>query len=205
MMVIGIPEGVKVDTAIDIDIAEDVYNPSDDSFLLVNVMEVNPGDRVLDMGTGTGIAALHAAKAGAKVTAADINPHAVACARSNALRNDLKVDVVESDLFQKVEGLYDVITFNPPYLPEEGGPSSWMERAWSGGADGSEVVARFLEDAWRFLAPGGRVYIILSSFGSIRAILRTAKERYDIEMVEEKHMFFESILAYRMKAKTSAL
>ena len=72
-----------------------------------------------------------------------------------------------------------------------------------GGADGSEVVVRFLEDAWRFLAPGGRIYIILSSFGSIRTVLRTAKERYEVEMVEERHMFFESILAYRMTAKTS--
>lgn len=197
---------MKVDTAIDIDIADQVYNPSDDSFLLVNVIEIRPGERVLDMGTGTGIAALHAAKAGAaKVTAVDINPNAVACARSNALKNGLKVEAVESDLFAKVEGLYDVITFNPPYLPEEGGPSSWMERAWSGGADGSDVVVRFLEDAWRFLAPGGRIYIILSSFGSIRTVLRMAKERYDIEMVEERHMFFESILAYRMAAKTSNL
>lgn len=197
---------MKVDTAIDIDIADQVYNPSDDSFLLVNVMEIRPGERVLDMGTGTGIAALHAAKAGAaKVTAVDINPNAVACARSNALRNGLKVDVVESDLFAKVEGLYDVITFNPPYLPEEGGPSSWMERAWSGGADGSDVVVRFLEDAWRFLSPGGRIYIILSSFGSIRTVLRMARERYEVEMVEERHMFFESILAYRMAAKTSSL
>jgi len=194
---------MEVDTSIDIDIASDVYNPSDDSFLLVNVLDVSPGDRVLDMGTGTGIAALHAAKSGARVTAVDINPHAVACARSNALKNDLKVDVLQSNLFEKVEGLFDIITFNPPYLPDEGTPATWMERAWSGGSDGSEVVVRFLEEAWRFLVPGGRVYIILSSFGSIRNILRAAKQRYEVEMVEERHMFFESILAYRMVAKTS--
>ena len=203
MMVTGIYTAVKVDTGIDIDIAPEVYNPSDDSFLLVNVLEVSPDERVLDVGTGTGIAALHAAKAGARVTAVDINPHAVACARSNALKNDLKVEVLQSDLFEKVVGLYNVITFNPPYLPDENAPSSWAERAWSGGADGAEVVVRFLEDAWRFLAPNGRIFIILSSFGSIRTVLRTAKERYDIEMVEEKHMFFESILAYRMSVKKS--
>lgn len=196
---------VNVDTAIDIDIAPEVYNPSDDSFLLVNVLEVSPGERLLDVGTGTGIVALHAAKAGARVMAVDLSPHAVACARSNALRNDLKVDVRQSDLFQRVEGLFDVITFNPPYLPEEGAPSTWMERTWSGGADGSDVVVRFLEDAWRFLTPGGRIYIILSSFGSIRTVMRMAKQRYDAEVVEERHLFFESILAYRMRAKKDAV
>ncbi len=192
---------MEVDTKIDIDIAPEVYNPSDDSFLLVSVLEVSPGERVLDVGTGSGIAALHAAKAGARVTAVDLNPNAVTCARLNALRNDLKVEVLVSDLFQNVKGVFDVITFNPPYLPEEGAPSTWMERAWSGGADGAEVVVRFLDEAWKFLAPGGRIYIILSSFGSIRSVLRTAKQRYDIEMVEEKHLFFESILAYRMTVK----
>ncbi len=195
---------MKVDTSIDIDVAQDVYNPSDDSLLLLDVLEVSPGQRLLDVGTGTGIVALHAAKAGAKVTAVDINPHAVACARSNALRNDLKVEVLQGDLFDKVEGLFDVIAFNPPYLPDEGQPSSWVERAWSGGADGAEVVVRFLDDAWRFLTPGGRIYTILSSFGSIRTILRNARQRYDVEMVEERHMFFESILAYRMSAKKDA-
>jgi release factor glutamine methyltransferase len=181
-----------------------VYNPSDDSFLLVGVIEVAPEERLLDMGTGTGIVALHAARAGARVVAADINPHAVACARSNALRNDLKVDVRQSDLFGNVEGVFDVITFNPPYLPEKDAPATWMERSWSGGSDGSDVVVRFLEDAWRFLAPGGRIYIILSSFGSIRTVLRMARERYEAEMIEEKHMFFESILAYRLSAKKAA-
>lgn len=201
MTTIGIYAAVKVDTGIDIDTASEVYNPSDDSFLLVGVLEVSPGERLLDMGTGTGIVALHAARAGARVMAVDLNPLAVACARSNALRNDLKVDVRQSDLFENVEGLFDIITFNPPYLPEKSAPTTWMERAWSGGSDGSEVVVRFLENAWRFLAPGGRIFIILSSFGSIRTVLRTAKERYDAEMVEERHMFFESILAYRLSLK----
>lgn len=192
---------MDIDTRIDIDIAPEVYDPSDDSFLLVKVLDVSPGEHLLDMGTGSGIVAMHAAKGGAKVTAADLNPHAVACARSNALKNDLRVEMLQSDLFLNVKGLFDIITFNPPYLPEEGAPSTWMERAWSGGSDGSEVVVRFLEDAWKFLTPGGRIYIILSSFGSIRSVLKMARDRYDVEMVEEKHMFFESILAYKMTAK----
>lgn len=195
---------MKVDETIDIDVLPDVYNPSDDSYLLLKVTDVSPGERLLDVGTGAGLVALHAAKAGSRVTAVDISPHAIECTRRNALKNNLEVEVVMSDLFENVKGLFDVITFNPPYLPEENKPSNWMERTWSGGQDGSEVVVRFLQDAPRFLGPKGRIYIILSSFGSIRTVLRVAKERYQMEVLEEKHMFFESILAYKCVVKTGA-
>lgn len=178
-----------------------MYNPSDDSYLILKVTEVAPGQRLLDMGTGSGIVALHAAKIGSSVTAVDINPNAVQCARSNALRNDLKMDVVEGDLFEKVPGLFDVIVFNPPYLPDDDGPPSWMEKAWAGGADGTDVIVRFLDQAWRHLSPKGEIFIILSSLGGLRSVLRAAKGVYETEMIEEKHMFFESIFAYRFVRK----
>jgi release factor glutamine methyltransferase len=194
---------VKIDHSVDIDLLPEVYNPSDDSYLLLDVTDPAPGEKFLEIGTGSGIIALHAAKAGARVTAVDINPHAVQCTRRNALKNDLKVNVFVSDLFENVAGLYDLIVFNPPYLPDEGAPTSWMERSWSGGSDGTEVGVRFLEDAWRYLAPRGRIFMILSSFGSLRTVLRSARERYDAEVVQEKHMFFESILAYKLTLKST--
>ncbi len=192
---------MKLDHSIDIQVAAEVYNPSDDSYLILEVTEISPNKRLLDMGTGSGIVALHAAKSGALVTAVDINPNAVQCARSNALRNDLKMDVVESDLFEKVPGLFDVIVFNPPYLPDEDGPPSWMEKAWAGGGDGSDVIIGFLGDAWRHLSPKGEIFMILSSLGGLRSILRAAREQYETVMIEEKHMFFESIFAYRLVRK----
>lgn len=194
---------MKLDTAIDVVIeSSEVYGPSDDSFLMVKVLEVKPGERLLDMGCGAGLISLHAAKAGAEVVAADINPHAVECTRKNAMRNNLKVEVRESDLFEKVDGYFDVIAFNPPYLPEETRSTSWIEKSWSGGNEGSEVAVRFIEEAWRHLAPGGRIYIILSSLGGFMTALKTAKEHYNSEMLEEKHMFFESIYAYRLVPRT---
>jgi len=192
---------VRLDLTIDIEMLPEVYSPSDDSYLLLDVIEVVPGSKLLDMGTGSGIIALHAAKAGARVTAVDINPSAVKCARANAFRNDLKVEVVESDLFEKVTGIYDVITFNPPYLPAEGTSSSWIEKSWSGGSDGSEVVTRFLEKAWLHLSPGGNIFVVLSSLGSLRGVLKSGRERYEGEMLAEKHMFFESIFVYRFSRR----
>jgi release factor glutamine methyltransferase len=194
---------VKLDTSIDVVVeSKEVYAPNDDSYLLLKVIEVMPGERFLEIGCGSGLIALHAAKAGAEVVAADINPYAVECAKRNAARNNLRIKLLTSDLFEKVEGYFDAIAFNPPYLPEETRSTSWIEKSWSGGDEGSEIAARFLEEAWRHLAPGGRVYLILSSLGGFMTALKAAKEHYDSEMMEEKHMFFESIYAYKLRPRT---
>lgn len=194
--------GVQLDARIDITLLPEVYNPSDDSYLLLKVIDVGPGETFLEIGPGSGLIALHAAKAGAKVTAADLNPSAVECTRRNAAKNGVRMNVVRSDLFEKVEGLFDVIAFNPPYLPSDGVTTSWMEKAWSGGGEGSETAVRFLAEAWRHLAPGGRIYMILSSIGGFMSVLKSAKERYDATMITEVHMFFESIFAYKFTLKS---
>jgi release factor glutamine methyltransferase len=195
---------VRLDTSLEIDISPDVYNPSDDSYLLLKVVEVSPEGSLLEMGTGTGVVAVHAAKLGAKVTAVDINPHAVECARRNAARNNVRFEVVRSDLFDKIPGSFDVIAFNPPYLPGDSTSTTWIEKAWSGGEEGSEVAVRFLRDAWKHLNPGGRIYMILSSVGGLMSVLKAAKERYSTEMLIEQRMFFESIFAYKLELRSQS-
>lgn len=194
---------MRFDSSIDIDVDDGVYNPSDDSFLLLKAVEVSAGETFLEMGTGTGLLALHAAKLGAKVTAADINPNAVECARKNAGRNGLAVETVRSDLFENIPGRFDVIAFNPPYLPGTASSTSWIEKAWAGGGEGSEIAVRFLGQAWEHVTPGGRIYIVLSSVGGLMSVLKAAKERYVAEMIEEKHMFFESMYSYILKVGPS--
>ena len=193
---------MKLDTSIEIEVWPEVYNPSDDSYLLLKVVDVSPEERFLEMGPGTGLLSIHAAKLGAKVTAADVNPHAVECTKRNAAKNSVRIDTVKSDLFEKVQGNYDVIVFNPPYLPGATTSTSWIERAWSGGDEGCETAVQFLNDAWKHLSPGGRIFMILSSVGGLMSVLKSARERYDSEMLEEQHMFFESIYAYRFRLKT---
>lgn len=190
---------MKLDPSADIDLLPEVYNPGDDSYLILQAIEVVAGERFLDMGCGAGLIAIHAAKAGADVVAADINPHAVDCTRRNAHKNDVRLEVVRSDLFEKVRGDFDVIAFNPPYLAVEETTTSWIERSWSGGQDGADVAGPFLEEASKHLAPNGRIYMILSSLGGLRSLLKTAKKQYRSTMIDEKHMFFESIFAYRFE------
>jgi len=195
---------VKFDSGIDIEVEKEVYNPSDDSYLLLKCVEVSPAESFLEMGAGSGLIALHAAKLGARVTAVDVNPHAVECARRNASRNGLRIDVVRSNLFERVDGTFDVIAFNPPYLPGTASSTSWVEKAWAGGEEGSEMAVEFLQNAWRHLAPGGRIYMVLSSVGGLMSLLKAARERYESEMLEERHMFFESIYVYKFRARDFA-
>ncbi len=194
---------VRLDESIRIEVLPEVYEPSDDSYLLLKHVEVSPGESMLEMGCGCGLVALHCARAGASVTAADLSPSAVECTRKNAAMNSLRMSVVQSDLFERVPGTFDVIAFNPPYLPGETRSTSWIERSWAGGEEGSEVAAAFLAEAWKHLAPGGRTYMIFSSFGGLMSIRRAAKDRYDWEMLEEMHMFFESIYAYRLRRRSA--
>jgi release factor glutamine methyltransferase len=189
---------VKLDRSIDIEVSSEVYNPSDDSYLLLRSVEVSPGQTLLEMGSGSGLLSVHAAKLGASVTAVDISPEAVECTRRNANKNGVRVNARVSDLFQNVSGYFDVIAFNPPYLPSEARSTSWIEMSWSGGEEGSETTVAFLGQAWQHLAPGGRIYLVLSSIGGLMSVLKAAKVKYECEMLEEVHQFFESVYAYKL-------
>jgi release factor glutamine methyltransferase len=75
--------------------------------------------RVLDVGTGTGAIALSIAQEhpGARVTATDVSPDAVALAGENAAALGLDVELVETDLVTGLTGPYDLVVSNPPYIP----------------------------------------------------------------------------------------
>ena len=77
------------------------------------------GTSVLDMGTGSGVIGLTAARLGARVTGLDINPDAIACSNDNARANGLasRFTAIESDLFEALPGgtLFDLILWNPPF------------------------------------------------------------------------------------------
>ena len=118
------------------------------------------GKRFLDMGTGSGIVGLFAARAGALVIAVDINPKAVQCAAENAATAGLALDCRRGDLFDSIGNeKFDIIAWNPPFFPRT--VTTPAEAALYAG-DNHEVVRRFARDVDGRLAPGGRVFLVLS-------------------------------------------
>ncbi len=168
------PHTVRVvgDTYI---VTPDVFNPRffvTSKFMARNI-RVGPGDAVLDMGTGSGILAVTAARAARRVVAVDVNPAAVRCARENVARNGLagRVEVLQSDLFAALPpgGRFDVILFTPPYF--EGALRRPFDHALND--PGKALARRFLAEAGRWLAPGGYVQMVYSSLAGPERVLRT--------------------------------
>ncbi|MDY6766055.1 MAG: HemK2/MTQ2 family protein methyltransferase [Candidatus Nanohaloarchaea archaeon] len=172
-----------------------VYRPRKDSFLLKEVVEEQPlaGRRVLDMGTGSGIIAATAAEQGAQVTAVDIDPAAVEHVRDRFSDTD-SVTAVTSDLFETVEDVFDLIAFNPPYVPSTPEEQE-AERSWAGGEDGRETVDRFIEAAPDFLTPEGTVLLVQSTrndIGTTRAAFQAAG--MDAAVVVREQLHFEELV-----------
>lgn len=184
-----------IGSSVEVRECDNVYPPREDSYLLIRSIDVSRGDRVLDMGCGTGIVGLHCAKAGAQVTSVDINPLAVECARENASKNGLDIEVVLSDLFLDLEGDFDVIAFNPPYVPDviEGD----IQRSWAGGEDGVRVLERFLQEAPTHLNRHGRIYVLLSSMMR-DAPLQCALSQFVRDRLLSERLFFEEIWTERL-------
>ncbi len=162
------------------------------------------GKRVADVGTGSGILALAAARAGAaRVLAIDINPNAARTAGENAAANGLggRVTAVCSNLLSAIapRPLFDVIISSPPSFPGE--PRDLADRAWHAGEDYRHIAALF-EQARERLVPGGRCYLLLSSDSDI-AYLGGLVERAGLRwhVVAERSIVIESFILYELRAR----
>ncbi len=190
---------MKPDPDLDIRVDAGVYAPSDDTFLLLSAIDLQGDERVLELGTGSGIIGIHCARAGAVVTATDISRGAVANTRHNAGLNGLDISIIQTDLFSGLNGCFDVIIFNPPYLSGEDAEKLGAEdrRQLVGGVTGSEISIEFLNEAKDFLAPDGAIYLLVSS-ETASTILEHARKHYSIHKMIEKRRFFEVLAAYRL-------
>lgn len=185
-------EGLKIETC------NDVYIPSEDSFLFADNLNVNPEDEVLEIGPGTGIISLTASKTAKNVTCIDINPKAVNCTKRNVKLNNIQnITVLEGDLFEPVKDKkFDLILFNTPYLPtdELDMADDLLTKAWDGGEDGRDTIDRFLNELKKHLNKGGRVQLVQSSLSDNKKTCRKLKKLgFSVEITANEHIFFEDI------------
>ena len=121
---------------------------------------------VLDLCCGSGCVGIAlAVSCGARVTAADLCADALSMTERNAHRNGVSVKTVQSDLFESIEGTYDLIVSNPPYLSaaemESREESLRYEPALAlfGGEDGLDFYRRIAEEYRQYLRPGGTLLL----------------------------------------------
>jgi len=153
---------------------ENVYEPAEDSFLFAENLVVAGGERVLDLGTGSGILGIIAAEKACEVVAVDMNPFAVRCAKANAVVNDArsKMVFIVGDLFKPFDEnvRFDLILFNAPYLPIVNDTDKSLSAiAWNGGRTGRDLIDRFIGEVFGYLNLNGRVLLMQSNLAGLDA------------------------------------
>ncbi|MCX6742354.1 MAG: DUF2431 domain-containing protein [Candidatus Pacearchaeota archaeon] len=226
-----------------------MYEPSEDSFLLKkhikDFCKPTPSFSVLDLGTGSGILAFEAAKYSKNVTASDIDEELIKDLKRQHNQKNVnninlkksktslqkvgikKIKFIHSDLFSNIKGRFDLIIFNPPYLPTKTiktkdliTNSSDIKKTiknsddaienkkiiknnykyidLDGGKNGTEIIERFLKDAKKYLKKGGSVLLLTSSLNkNIEKLFKKYKCEY--KLLEEEKFFFEKLYVWVLR------
>lgn len=182
---------------ISLEVPETIYSPQEDSFLLAKSME-NMAPRLMDsrfleIGCGSGLLSILAAKLGAVVTAVDLNPDAIEATEKNARTNSVHINAIYSDLFSSVSGIYDFIVFNAPYLPDNDVHVVEKSRMqWSMHSNKGNVIERFISGCSRHMNENTKVLLLYSSLsGDVPEILK--RNGFSFEIIGKKKLDFEEI------------
>ncbi len=171
-----------------------VYEPAEDSWLLASEVadEISEADDVLDVGCGSGYVAVTIADAvGVDVVGVDVNPHA--CKETF----ERGIPTVRGDLVSCFSAeTFDVVVFNPPYLPDDPGISwdDWFDVAIMGGPSGREVIERFIGKVNAVLRADGVVFMLVSSVTGLEAVRSCGEENgFVVSVVAEEQYPGESL------------
>ena len=172
-----------------------IYEPREDSFMLEKWVKMLSKGKVLDVGTGSGIQAIAALDKAESVIAIDIQEEVVENMKKLIAENNYAITVKKSDLFKSILEKFDVIIFNPPYLPQDPGIN---DETIYGGKEGYEVVVKFLKQARYHLNPDGFILFLFSSFTNKKKVDKTLEElKYTWSELEVKGVDFEKLYVYK--------
>ncbi len=182
---------------MDIIVESGVYPPSEDTYLLLDAIRLKDSDSFLEVGCGTGIISVVAARRVKQAIAVDISLDAVRNTLKNLERNSMihHCEILQSDLLTAIssKAKFSVIAFNPPYLQNEDHATK-LDHALVGGETGTELTERFLIQACEHLESEGSIYVVVSTLGNIDKIDDMMRGiGLSVERVASKSLFFESI------------
>ncbi|MEK6761020.1 MAG: HemK2/MTQ2 family protein methyltransferase [Nanoarchaeota archaeon] len=177
---------------------KNIYSPEEDSFLLSKVLgkkipivlKKNPNAKFLEIGCGSGIQLKTALESGIKkenIFSCDINSMAVKHCKK------IEFNCVKSNLFEKITGKYEIVVFNPPYLPEDSREPKNSRIATTGGKNGGELTSEFLKQAKKHMMKNGRIFLVASSLTKGLDFAGYKKKK-----VAEEKLFFEKLSVFEL-------
>jgi HemK-related putative methylase len=181
-------------------IPKEIYLPSEDTYLLIETLlkDLNKEKKsFLEIGPGSGVITFEMYAFFEKLTAVDLDPKVVNYLKEVKEKYALqKLEVLQSDLFSKVSSnTFDVIIFNPPYVPSE----EIEVLSTDGGKEGSEVILKFIRCLKKHLNKNGCSYLLLSSHNNLEKIFLTIKEeKMSYIILSEKNIFFEKLIVIKI-------
>ena len=188
-----------------IEVPEGIYYPREDSLLIAEAIEEMElkGKNALEIGCGSGFLSILMAKSGAAVMAADINAEAIETAKKNAENNGFfNLHFAVSDLFEKMDGCFDIIIFNPPYLPKEEGEAH--DLTYSGGPTGREIIEKFIAAAGKYIKENGKILFLISSLTGEKEVLNIfEKNGFLVAAIKRKKIPWEELIVMEARQKTS--
>jgi len=182
--------------------SEEVYLPEEDTHLLLRaaLAEAGPKDKTLEIGCGSGLISRELTARVESLLATDINPYAAKLTKAGG------IEVVRADLFGGIKGKFDLIIFNPPYLPtqKEERTLQWINFALDGGENGRETTDRFLKNLKDHLRLGGRALLLISSLTGLKEVWEKAlAEGLEVKEVANERCFFEQLHVLRLEVAHS--
>jgi len=176
-----------------------IYSPEEDSFLLLSTLKdeipkiiiKNKNLKVLEIGSGSGVQLKALLEVGIKnknILACDIN--------SDAIRHCKKLgfNCIQSNLFENISGKYNLIIFNPPYLPEDSAEPKDSAIATTGGKKGGEIINLFLHQAKKHLTKDGKIFLLTSSLTK-----GINWKGYKKKSIARQKLFFEELFVWEVK------
>lgn len=173
-----------------------IYQPSEDSYLLSETLKEeieNKNVKVLEIGVGSGfqletLFSLDIKKE--NIFGVDINPQAVEHCKKLGFR------CVQSDLFEDIkEKGFDLIVFNPPYLPLDESEPEDSRKETTAGKEGNEIIIRFLKQAKNYLNDEGEIFLITSSLSKP---INFESLGYNAKVINSKKLFFEELFVWKL-------